>query len=284
MFGSIVAGKGGDNLLDRGVAAAVAMSGEPRRVALSLQNAANDLEPGGTGDVAQHQVQHQVHLGQRLLHALDVAGGFFHQARALAQIGAQHHDFGGRAEAGTEQPNAVELTQPLAVSYITFASAHVAQMVGVDQHHLDPACFEDLEDWNPVNAGGFHCHRLDPAFDEPVGQLIEIRGERAECVHRLRIPIRRHCHVVMLGPAIDTGSVGLNALQQWGPAGMSILVALCPRCFSWLLALHLRLFHSRIRRPAFADRGRRETDILSNGITTGDVTNDAIAAPHGPCS
>jgi hypothetical protein len=100
----------------------------------------------------------------------------------------------------------------------------------------------------------------------------------------LRIPIGRHCHVVVLRAAIDPRGIELDTLEQPGPAGMPMAGLSMSCCFRRLLALHLRLLHSRIRRLAFADRGRRETDILSNGITTGDVTNDAIAARHGPCS
>src|SRR4030095_11559621 len=42
------------------------------------------------GDVADHLVEVDVHLGQRLLHALDVRGAVADQGVALAQVAAQH--------------------------------------------------------------------------------------------------------------------------------------------------------------------------------------------------
>ncbi|MBV8359905.1 MAG: hypothetical protein JO189_18500 [Deltaproteobacteria bacterium] len=42
VFGPIVAGEGSDNFLDGSVAAVVAISGEPCRVALTIENAAHD--------------------------------------------------------------------------------------------------------------------------------------------------------------------------------------------------------------------------------------------------
>jgi hypothetical protein len=43
---------------------------------------------------------------------------------------------------------------------------------------------------------------LDPALYQPVGELVEVGGERPKGAHRLRIPIGRHCHVVVLRAAM----------------------------------------------------------------------------------
>jgi hypothetical protein len=53
--------------------------------------------------------------------------------------------------------------------------------------HLELAGFQDLEQRNPVDAGGLHRHCFDPAAVEPVRQPMEIFGECGECWHRFRI-------------------------------------------------------------------------------------------------
>src|SRR5215472_12788934 len=52
VFDAIVTGEGCDDFLDRGLAAMIAVAGEDRGGAFAVENAAYDLEPGGTGDVA----------------------------------------------------------------------------------------------------------------------------------------------------------------------------------------------------------------------------------------
>jgi Transposase, Mutator family len=70
-----------------------------------------------------------------------------------------------------------------------FSAATVSRIN--DQAHLEPAGFQDLEEWNPVGASGLHCHCLNPARFEPVRQLMEIFRECGECAHRFGIPVRR---------------------------------------------------------------------------------------------
>jgi hypothetical protein len=47
------------------------MGGEELGVALSRQDGADDGKPGRAGDVGHHHVEHNVHLGQGLLHPQD---------------------------------------------------------------------------------------------------------------------------------------------------------------------------------------------------------------------
>jgi hypothetical protein len=121
----------------------VAMRGEPLGVALLAQNRADDPEPGLV-DISQYRVQLKVHLGQRLVHAIDPGSGLLDQGLALAQKGAQRHDGGGGTEAGAQPPHAVEFAQPLAVAHVALASTHVVSVVGVDQQDLKTALLEDL--------------------------------------------------------------------------------------------------------------------------------------------
>src|SRR6202011_5502498 len=100
---------GGNDLLVRGVAVMVAMGGQLLGVTLSVQDTAYDFEPSLAGEIAEHGVELEVHLGQRFLHALNAGRGFLDQGLALAHKGAQRHDGSRGTEAGTQEPHAVEL-------------------------------------------------------------------------------------------------------------------------------------------------------------------------------
>ena len=142
-------------------------------------------------------------------------------------------------------------------------------MAGVEQHHLQAARLKDLVDGNPVHSRRFHGNRLHSALHQPVRQPVGIGGEGPKRTYWLSIPIGRHCDIVILGAAVDPRRIGLDALEQRSTASTPVAgCALVPHCLRPLLALHLRLFHNWIWRLASANRGRRESDILSNGITT----------------
>ena len=105
VFLAIVAGQRGDQLLVRSVATTVAMDRQPFGVARSRKDGVDDLKPGYPSDVADHSMEHKVHLGQRLLHALDAGSELLDQDCALAQIRAQRHHRGGGTKAGAQEPH-----------------------------------------------------------------------------------------------------------------------------------------------------------------------------------
>ena len=47
-------------------------------------------------------------------------------------------------ERGIQQPEAVQLTQPLAILHISLASRHMTDMTGIDQIDFDAGCFQLL--------------------------------------------------------------------------------------------------------------------------------------------
>src|SRR5262249_57530697 len=59
---------------------------------------------------------------------------------------------------------------------------------GVGKNSLEAALLEDLVAGNPINPGGLHCHGLDSALDEPIGQPLKVGSEGAELAHRLGGP------------------------------------------------------------------------------------------------
>jgi len=84
-------------------------------------------------------VELQVHLGQRLLHVLDVSSRIVQKPLALSQIGAQCRHLRLRAVAAAQQAIFVEALQPLCVADIGFSPRYVFSVSGVDQHNLEPA-------------------------------------------------------------------------------------------------------------------------------------------------
>ncbi len=101
------------------------------REGLGVRLAANDVaenaQAGDAREIADHDGELEVHLDQRVLHAhaLNVRGRALHQGLAVPQIGAQRRDGRGRAEAAAQQPDAMELLDPLAVHDIRLAARDI---------------------------------------------------------------------------------------------------------------------------------------------------------------
>ena len=55
---------------------------------------------------------------------------------------------------------------------------------------------------------------LDATGDEPVGETLEVGGERPEGLHRRGVPIGRDGHTVLGGTAVDAGDIDLNAVEH----------------------------------------------------------------------
>ena len=74
----------------------------------------------------------------------------------------------------------MQLLDPLAIEHIGFAPGHVLQMAGIHQKGFQAAGLQDFKNRNPVDARGFHRHRVHATGDEPIRQGVEIRGEGAK--------------------------------------------------------------------------------------------------------
>ena len=96
---------------------------------------------------------------------------------AVPQIAAQGDDGVGGAEAAAQEPQDVEVAEPFAVRDVALAAGEILDVARIDEDHLKAARLEDLEDGNPIDAGGFHRHVGDPAGRQPVGEAMEIAGE-----------------------------------------------------------------------------------------------------------
>jgi hypothetical protein len=69
---------------------------------------------------------------------------------------------------------------PLAVAEVGLTSRDVVKLPGVDENDLDAARLEQLEHRDPVDVRALHGDRLHVLLDEPVCELVELRGRGAE--------------------------------------------------------------------------------------------------------
>ena len=262
VFRLVVSGQGGDDLLGGGLAVRVAVLGEDVRVALAGDEGPEDREPCLADDVAHDAREQEVHLGERLLHALHIGAGGLDEEVAMAHQRAEGEDRPGGAEAPAEEADRVEFAQPLTVLDITLAAGDVFDVAGVDEQHLEATRFEDVVDRDPVDPGGFHGDAGDATGDEPVGEPLEVGGEGPEGSDGGGVPIGRDGHIVLGGATVDAGDIDLDAVEHGrgatrrvgGPAA---------------IVLHGMLLHTA---RGIRDQGGGVESTLLNGITHDGVS------------
>src|SRR2546426_10605798 len=113
-------------------------------VRLAADDVTENAQAGDARDIADHDGELEVHLDQRLLHALDVRRRALHQGLAVPQIGAQRRDGRGGSEATAQQPDAMELLDPLAVDDVGLVAGDTLYVTRVDEHDVEAAPLEDL--------------------------------------------------------------------------------------------------------------------------------------------
>ena len=76
------------------------------------------LEPRDAGDVTDDELKLQIQLPQRFLHPLDVRGRALDQRLPVAEIGPQNGDRRRGSKTAPQEPDAVQLPEPLAVALV----------------------------------------------------------------------------------------------------------------------------------------------------------------------
>lgn len=116
---------------------------------------------------------------------------------AMAPQGTDGAGFVVGAKRSAQEPNRVQVLKPLAVGNVGLSPWQVLDVMSVDEPHVDLALLQDLEQRNPIDAGRFHRHGTDSAVLKPVGQSLQIDGERWEIPGWFRITIygNRHEHL-----------------------------------------------------------------------------------------
>ena len=259
---AVVARQRGGDLVDRGLAVRVAVVGEDVGVALAGDEGPEDRQAGRADDVADDAREQEVHLGERLLHPLDIGAGGLDEDVTVAHEGAEGQDRPGGAEAAAQEPDTVEFAQPLTVLDIALAAGDVLDVAGVDEQDLEAARFEDVEDRDPVDAGRFHGDARHATGDEPVGEAVEVGGEGPERLDRGRISIGGNGHIVLGGAAVDAGDIDLDAVEHGGGATRRVGRPAA-------IVLHGMLLHTA---RGIRDQGGGVESILLNGITRGGVS------------
>jgi hypothetical protein len=89
----------------------------------------------------------------------------------------------------------------------------VLDVVGVDQIDGQAARFEDFEDGDPIDAGGFHGDGIHAAGEQPIGQGVQVGREGGEATHRLAGTVGGHGGPDFAGADVETGGVGVDTGQ-----------------------------------------------------------------------
>jgi len=165
-------------------------------------------------------VQVKVHLGEGLLHVLDMVGGVADKVRPVPPVGTQDAYLVVGAERTGQEPIGVETLEPLAVGDITLPARHVLHMAGIYELYLESVLFEDLVTGNPVDSGGLHGDGGDAAFLQPPGHGLEIGREATEATYRLLIPVLGYGDPMLPGADIDARGVLVDHGEGMGGAGL----------------------------------------------------------------
>jgi len=142
-----------------------------------------DVLRNGTGrlseDVTEDIVKLEVGNSQAILGAVLLPGEHVRELGAVAYQVAQLSYFRGWDKAGFYHVAHEEVADPLCVltvSLITLLRFRVFWMGKCDKTGL----FEDVKDWDPILASGFHADLKAGIFRKPVSQLPEAFGKGRE--------------------------------------------------------------------------------------------------------
>jgi len=155
----------------------------------------------------------------------------------------------------------MQVLDPLAIGDIGLASRHIPYMLCVDEEHFEPACFQDLEQRDPVDTCRFHCHSPYSAGLQPLGEGVKIASERFERSNRFSRTVRGNGNEHLFSANINTGRV---RVQDWQHPRATL-------AFAFRL---LDLTHCRILLPEPAARGYDVSKLLSEiaAETTSSLT------------
>jgi hypothetical protein len=157
----------------------------------------------------------EIHLEQGLLHVQYVRAAVLDELRPVTQQGAQSDQVGFHPKRICQQAIAVQSLDPLAIEHVRLAAGKPLDRSGADEATLEAACFQYLEQRNPVDAGGFHRHRFDAVLPQPVGQGVQVSGVSAEGAHELGVVRPRHADHDLVRTYVYASGVEVHPRQSF---------------------------------------------------------------------
>ena len=219
MFGSPIALEAaGDGILGS-FDAMIFEGGQLEGIALALQDGLDDGQAGDAGQIADDVLELNVHLGQGLVHEADLIGGTTDEAVAVTEERADDANNLRGAKAGVEQTHRVKILEPLTILDVGLATGEIFAMTGIDQADLKAGGVEDLEERNPIDAGGFHGDGSDATGFEPVTQLEQRIGEGLKGTDGLGIGVWRDGDPDFAGADVNAGGVRVEGGENANGSG-----------------------------------------------------------------
>ena len=184
-------------------------------VAFALQDGTDDQHAGQSRDVADDLRQFDVHLLQGFLHVLDMMGGVADLHLPLPPVGTHREHGIGRPKRRAQETVGMQALNPLRIQHVGLRPcAATRKLPRFDQIDLETLRFEELEQGNPVDSGGFQSNRLDTALLQPRDDLVEIDGVGAELADWVGVAIRRDADHVHVGMDVDSGRVRVDDAER----------------------------------------------------------------------
>ena len=185
------------------------------RVAFALQDGIDDQHAGQPRDVADDLRQFDVHLLHGFLHVLDMIGGVADLHLPQPPVGTQRQHGIGRPKRRTQETVGMQALDPLGVEHVRLrARAATRKLPWFHQIDLEALRFEELEQRNPVDAGGFQSDRLDAALLQPCDDLVKIGGVGAELADWVGVAVRRDADHMHVGMNVDSGRVRVDDIER----------------------------------------------------------------------
>ena len=109
----------------------------------------------------------------------------------------------------------MEPLDPLRVEYVGLGPCPAPrELPRLHQLDLESLRLQELEEGDPVDAGGLHGDGLDAAGLQPRGDRLEVGGIAAELADRLGVAVGRDADHVHIGMDVDAGGVGVDDLKR----------------------------------------------------------------------
>src|SRR3954451_3188078 len=109
----------------------------------------------------------------------------------------------------------MQFLEPLGIIPITLAARDGFDMPRIDQIGRNAMLLQQFVDRNPIDAGRFERHGINPTGKQPGNQCLEILGKGRECPHGLGIAIRWDSDDDFVRSNVDTGGIGMNRGQAF---------------------------------------------------------------------